>query len=283
MRDNITIRIDEPPSKDSIHSEKSKNARSALFPKLLLVYRGVRNFLVRRCLRNKHARKVPDPSAPRMSHPFLQPAIPPALHLILLLLYDGFLIVVLISHNYAFRNQIGRSDDFCNTDAVVSYPDSILPPVNETYAAIGSRVPSMKERCQRYNWNIIAAGGFSSAVAAILTAIHLAAIISRLAEPCYLLVTITKHKKTEDSAAHLQGDETEWRAPPRDIEIHNRGTATSDRTGRLTAISEEEHNAEGQAARRRRTNKSRSRGSGTSMANAEDYMEVLEMLLECMV
>jgi hypothetical protein len=231
----------------------------------------------------KHALDTIDPSIPRTYHPLLRPAIPPIVRLAMLSLYDAFLMLILISHNYTYHSLITSSENFCDTKEVVSYPDWKLEPLNISQVAVGSRVPSMVERCQRYNWNIMAAGGFSGTVAIILAAIHLAGGTCRLAELCYTSKSLAKENKELKKGTELGEQENKWHASPRDVDIHNRGTVTSGRTGRLTGVSEEEYNTGDETVRSRRANKSQGSESGTSKATCRGSRNVEETLLECLL
>jgi hypothetical protein len=182
-----------------------------------------------------------------------------------------------------YRISIVPSEEFCDSKEVVSYSDLKLPPLGESDIAIGYRVPPMVERCQRYVWNITAAGGYSSTTATMLAAIHLAATICRLVEFGYTCVT--GGRKTRTSKGETRSGEIDdvWHMAPREVDIHNRGTMTSERPGRLTVISEEEHNTGGQVVRRRRMNMSKSSESIISTATSGRSKNVEEMLLECLM
>jgi hypothetical protein len=173
-----------------------------------------------------------------------------AVRIYLLFLYDALLIVVLISHIYVFRSHIGPSYNMCNTAAVVTFHDRPGRSLNVEYETIDKHVLCTRDICKRYNWNIVAAGSFSSTFAAILATMHLTAIVCRLVELAHAWNRMMKHKGGEHRASGLQEKETEWQVPPRDVDIHDRDTASSERTGRLTAISEEERDdADGQTGR----------------------------------
>ncbi|KAH4212932.1 hypothetical protein HBI62_012890 [Parastagonospora nodorum] len=210
----------------------------------------------------------------------LRPSMPPMARTVLLSLYDLFLIFILIAHITTYRTLITPVENFCDSKDVISYPDSDLPPSTTVRVALGFRVPSMAERCQRYSWSTTAAGGFSSTIAAMLAAAHVATVISRVAGLCSTWTNEARESRKVKEGGKLDEQENKWHVTPRDVDIHNRGTV---RSGRLTVISEEEYNSCGDAVRRRRGNKSKSSESGRSKATSGGTKKVEQTLLECLV
>jgi hypothetical protein len=165
-----------------------------------------------------------------MSHPIPQSIIPRVVSTFLFLFYDMFLILVLVSYAYTFFNDFD-SRHVCNSNPA----------------------------CQRVKVDILTAGTFSSTVAVILAALHLQASICRLAE--------LRHIPRQDTKIALHDRDIDIRDRS-NIDIHDQGTATSGRRGRLSTISEEEYSIGGQSARKRmRTSKKSSKKSrsGSSM------------------
>lgn len=210
----------------------------------------------------------------------LRPSMPPAAQIVFSSLYDIFLIFLLIAHTTTYRTLIAPIEDFCDSKDVVAYPDSDLEPPFPGQIALGFRVFGMGERCQRFTWSITAAGGFSSTVAVILAAVHVGAIICRITGLCYTWAKAAKEARKVKKEDELEGQENKWHVTPRDVAIHNRGTA---RSGRLTIISEEEYNSGGDAVRRRRVNKSKSSEGGRSKVTSGGTKKVEQTLLECLV
>jgi hypothetical protein len=190
---------------------------------------------------------------PRMSHPFLRKTIPRAVSTVLFFFYDMFLVLALFSYAYTDFSHIVSSNGVCHANAVLELP------LDAAHAAKQYRLHP-REICLRANMNIMTAGIFSSTVATILAAIHLAAILCRLAELSYPWTARVKRKNDRDIALHDRDIDIRGRGK---IDIHDQGTATSNRRGRLTTISEEEYSMGGQAVRKRTmiSKKSRSRSS----------------------
>jgi hypothetical protein len=205
---------------------------------------------------------------PRMSHPFLRRTIPRAVSTFLFFLYDMFFILVLVSDEYTAFSHIVSSDKVCHTNAVMELP------LDAAHTAKQYRL-NPTEICLRANMNIMTASIFSSTVATILAAIHLAAIVCRLAELSYPWITGVKRKNDPDFALH----DRDIALHDQDIDIRDRGTATSNRRGRLTTISEEEYSMGGQTARKR-TRTSMKSTSGSSTAGNEISMGPSDVLLE---
>jgi hypothetical protein len=283
MSNDSDNRVNQPPSIDQSRKTTQTNAQWASSTKLRSAWRGVRSFLVQQYRSRTQTFDDTHTSISRVYHPLWQSPVCATFRLIILTLYDAILLLILVSHDYMYRKSIVPSEEFCDSTEVVSYSDLKLPPLDESDMAIGYRVPPMVERCQRYNWNITAAGGFSSTIATILAATHLAAIICRLVEFGHAWVTFAQESRKLKRERKSGKRNSVWHVPPREVYIHHRGTMTSDRTGRLTAISEEEHNIGGEAVRRRRAHKSKSSESIQSKASSGGTRNVEEMLLECLM
>ncbi|KAL5117151.1 hypothetical protein ACEQ8H_004976 [Pleosporales sp. CAS-2024a] len=210
----------------------------------------------------------------RMHHILPRRVMPAPGRLGLMLFYNAFLVLILASYNYTYRKLQPPSMNFCNKVEVVSFSESGLHELDKANPPNGSHAPSMVERCHKYNWNIIAAGGFSSTVAAMLATVHVAALVCKLVEMCSPWVRRGVERGTRNRLGkyHGQGHET---VTPRDVEIHGRGTAISDRTGRLTALSAEEYDTGAGVASRRRGAKRSKTSSRKSRSE--------EILLSCLV
>ncbi|KAF2822368.1 hypothetical protein CC86DRAFT_300888 [Ophiobolus disseminans] len=99
-------------------------------------------------------------------------------------------------------------------------------------------------------------------------------------------------RRRHKQEARLEGIRLEqmqpsWQNPPRDIEIHTRGTRkhneTPTTTGRLTKISEEEISTGGEVVRRRHASKSASGESGRFKSKSGGSGGLEDVLLECLV
>jgi len=207
--------------------------------------------------------------------------MPPAAQISLSSLYDVLVIFLLIAHTTTYRTLIAPIEDFCDSKDVVAYPDSDLEPPLPGQIALGYRVFGMGDRCQRFTWSITAAGTFSSTVAVILAVVHVAAMICRITELCYIWTKAAKEVRKVKKEDELDGQESKWHVTPRDVDIHDRGAM---RSGRLTIISEEEYNSGGDAVRRRRGHKSKSSESGRcKVTPGVKKKKVEQTLLECLV
>jgi hypothetical protein len=205
---------------------------------------------------------------------------------VLLSSYDIIIIIIMILHIFIFYSLITPLMAFCYTRAVTVYPDWALPKVQgcsdslNPHKPVNCRVVSMRERCERMNWNIHGAGGFSSAIAAILASVHVAALLCRLVEVCFIWYETAK-EKTEEKREEKKKREAKWEACPRDIDIYTRG-ATKTGPGRLTIVSEEEHDTGGDVTQRR-GNHGDTRGSEQSIMSSEASVTLIDVLLECLV
>ncbi|KAF1916631.1 hypothetical protein BDU57DRAFT_449258 [Ampelomyces quisqualis] len=92
-----------------------------------------------------------------------------------------------------------------------------------------------------------------------------------------------EHTAIRDTVDQVQVEEAQWHVQPRDIDIHARGQAPSERPGRLTVISEEEQSVGGRLTRRRRADHSRSGESGVSRIDLGSQGRREEGFLECLV
>jgi hypothetical protein len=181
-----------------------------------------------------------------------------------LLLYNALLVVVLTLHIRTFVNLLVPSMAFCYTSKVVAYSG------NDIFSALEPSkeyVPSMQERCQRYNWNFAAAGWSSSAMAGLLAMAHAAAILCSLAELCIAWTARIK-QQWNSRVAKTQAAKDTWSSLPRDVDIHSRDAS------RLTMISEEEHKT---GTVKRGEDESRNSGGSVSSGRVE------EVLLECLL
>jgi hypothetical protein len=261
--------LESKPGKKPVHAHPKWST------KLPALYHRVRNYVAFRNRRTEQQSKHTFQPAPRSYHDILQPEIPPSVRFVLLTLYDTVLILVLTLHVYRFVNLIAPRKDFCYTHDNAKYP--YWKPRRTNLILSGARQLSndLGAQCRWYNPSITAAGGCASAVAALLAATHAAAMACRLLEPCYIWIIATQLKRRGKSKATIrQVVETGWDCSPRSIDIHGRGVASSIRTGRLTQISEEEHDAGGVARRRRSDQSKDSKGSSAKLD---------DVLLECLV
>jgi hypothetical protein len=218
----------------------------------------------------------PGRTTPRSFHPLLQPVILPSVRTVLLILYDAILIAVLALHIYSFLHLINRRVRLCyiNLDGK-NEPRAADPPIAGTNKVDDKMIAG----CQWLNASITSAGGVASAVAAILAATHVAALVCRLYAACSVWYTALKSKiQSKNRASPKQDAEPEWHCSPRHVDIQTRYVPASGTAGRLTQISEEEHDAGGVA--RRRHHRSKSGQSGTSKASSTKLENVL---LECLV
>jgi hypothetical protein len=186
---------------------------------------------------------------------------------VLLLLYNTLLVVVLTLHIRTFVKLLIPSMAFCYTSQVVAYSGqdifSALDPSKE-------HIPSMQERCQRYNWSLTAAGWSSSAMAILLAMAHAAAIICNLAELFYVWGARIRQKWRRKLAA-TQAPKDVWARPRRDVDIHSRDAS------RLTMMSEEEQKTGAGSTTGKGEDESRSSGGSVSSGRLE------EALLECLL
>jgi hypothetical protein len=193
------------------------------------------------------------------------------------------MILFLALHISTFINLIEPTLVICNTDEVALFPISNLPGISFTDLA-PHRNFSMRERCERYNLNFTIAGGFSSTVAALLVATHLASLLCRFAEMVHVLQARIKQTRARHEMTREQAEEAkEWHVQPRDIDIHVRGQAPSGRPGRLTVISEEEQSIGGTLMRRRRADDSRSGENEIFKTDFGAQRRREEGFLECLV
>jgi hypothetical protein len=259
--------LESKPGKTPIHAPPSRST------KLPALYHRVRDYVICRNCEREQRRKHTCQHTPRSYHAILQPEIPPSVQLILLTLYDAVLILVLALHIYSFVDLIAPRKDFCYTHDNAAYP--YWKPRRADLISSGARQlgHDLGAQCRWYNPSITAAGGCASVVAGLLAATHVAAMTCRLLEPCYVCIAAMQLKKEDKSKATVRQDaDTEWDCSVRSIDIHRRGVASSAKTGRLTQISEEEHDAGG-VAEGRRGAQSKSGESG----------KLEDVLLECLV
>jgi hypothetical protein len=203
--------------------------------------------------------------------------VAPSIQTLLLIAYDSTLTVVMVLHIYNFFHLIRPRETFCYTVHGLGGANHPRPP-NQSPTEADPKVKLVIARCKWINANITSAGGFASAVAALLAAAHVAALVCRLLEPCFIWVTSLQSKIGKKGAYVEQDADTEWECSPRHVDIHGRHAPASGGPGRLTQISEEEYDAGGVA--RRRHYKSKSGESGMSKASSGKLENVL---LECLV
>jgi hypothetical protein len=225
---------------------------------------------------------------PRTRHSILHPSLPRPVRHLIFSIYDVVTILVLTLHIYVFLSSITSLMAFCTTQAIVTYPDWALPPIEDCPHSSDlnktehCRVLSMQERCERLNWNIHGAGGFSSAVAAVLAGIHVAALLCRVGEMCYTWIMLMKAKWKERNSEKRETT-WDWHDSPRDIDIHTRGVASSTKEGRLTMISEEECTTGGKIRRRKEADGSDGNGNEQSKTSSGASGNLGDVLLACLV
>lgn len=129
-------------------------------------------------------------------------------------------------------------------------------------------------KCERYNWNVSAAGYSSSGMAGLLGSFHVGTVLCTLVEVVYSWIWNGDGK----------GDDTNsCKDAPRYVDIRTRTVGSSRTTGRLTAISEEEYGAGSGTSTRRRTNRSNRSDGQQSKASSGVSSRLEEVLLECLV
>lgn len=221
---------------------------------------------------------------PPTHHPLLHVTHPPAGRFVLLAAYDTLLTMILVLHIYTYIININPSTAYCGSKATKNDPakpaKDIAKPKKVNYDPL-----DQTEQCERMNWHIHIAGGFASAVAALLIAMHLAALGCRIFEVCFMQLKWMRRKRT----VRREGSVWEQGSQMRDIDIHTRGergTTTSPRsTGRLTKISEEEANTGGEVTRRAQDSRSmHSQGVNLKQVEGEGEEGRLDhVLLECLL
>jgi len=234
--------------------------------------------------RNKDKSTPQQPRTPLTYHPLLHPVLPSAARHVFLSCYDTLLILVFALHIYTYIITIQPSMAECDRPSYKDYPTDKLTPTRNVPRAtvIFQSSLSMRDRCLRLNWNIHIAGGFASALAALLAATHIVTLMCRLCEGCYLLLERIGCKMEWRINGTVHGvREPSWQHPPRDIGIHARNSHEETRaTGRLTRISEEEINTGGEVTRRRQASNSNSSESETSKSRSSDSGRAEHALLE---
>lgn len=179
------------------------------------------------------------------------------------LLYDITSLFVLASHVYAFFSLIEPSWALCDAAKLHLHEHREIQPSSHEFNDL--------EKCKRYNWNFTAAGGFSSVMASLLATIHLAATFCMLVEIIYSWI-YEGDRNGKDGGHDAKSDA--------DMGTRETGSRT---TGRLTALSEEEHGAGSRASTRRRINKSKSSEGEKSKASSSGSSRLEEVLLECLI
>lgn len=179
------------------------------------------------------------------------------------LFYDITSLFVLTSHVYVFFSLIEPNWALCDAAKLHLYEHRETQPSSHEFNDL--------EKCQRYNWNFTAAGGFSSAMASLLATIHLAATFCMLVEIIYSWI-YESDRNGKDGRNDAQSD----------ADVGTRETG-SRATGRLTALSEEEHGAGSGTSTRRRINKSTSSEGAKSKASSSGSSRLEEVLLECLI
>jgi hypothetical protein len=276
-------KMEQRHSTDSATTQESQTAHSSWPPKLIVWYHTLRSFLIQQ---HTNWRQVEDDfllTTPPTYHPLLRPTLSPKLHYLLLSIYDTILIIVLTLHIFVFFSLMFPLIAFCRTSDTLMYPDSNLAKIKgcidslDPDKAVDCPPMGMQERCERMNWNIHGAGGFSGAVAAILAGVHLVAILCRISEMGVVWLELIKMGMKK---RRVERDSVAQEAP-RDVDIHTRGRAKKG-TGRLTIISEEERDTGGEGTQKKdeSENNSESQQSKTSSGVSGTLGDVL---LECLV
>lgn len=213
-------------------------------------------------------------------HPLLSRHLTSTARLLLLTTWDGLMITILSLHIFSYFRNIASSMAFCHTAAVLHYPDWASN-LHKADSRHGTLYFGIKTRCERMNWNIHSAGGFSSAGAALLAALHLFAMVWRaldFARPRWRRWRRKNSKPEEDRKGEpLTLDE--WACGPRDIDIRFRATCPptgfGDRnSGHATTISEEEQNT-GTRQKRGFAHRGKSTGSESTPMWSEAMLECL--------
>jgi hypothetical protein len=275
--ENSSRTLTQTPT-ESKSDKASAKAHPHWFTKLAARYRRIRSWITRHNVNKNQTSIHPARTTPRSYHPFLQPVIAPSVQTLLLIVYDAILIVVMVLHIHYFFQLIRPREMFCYTPRGLGGANHPRPP-NQSPTEADPKVKPVIARCKWINANITSAGGFASAVAALLAATHVATLVCRLLESCFIWVTALQSKiGKKDSASVEQDTETEQQCSSRHVDIHGRHAPTSENPGRLTQISEEEYDAGG--VTRRQHYKSKSGESGMSKANSGKLEDVL---LECLV
>jgi hypothetical protein len=253
-------------STDSAVNQESPTSHSTWLPKLAAWYHAFRSFLIQQYTKRQQSTDDSPPTTPPTYHPLLRPTLDPLLQYLLLSVYDAILITVLILHIFIFFSLISPLLTFCHSYGTLMYPDYRLSEIKGCIDSLDPDKPApcpkmgMRERCERMNWNIHGAGGFSGAVAGILAAVHLVAILCRVVEMGIVWYELARGRMKMKAERESVGREA-----PRDVDIHARGRAKKG-PGRLTIISEEEHGTGGECTQRKDDNDkdSESRQSKTS-------------------
>lgn len=206
-------------------------------------------------------------------------------------------ITLLSLHIFSYFSNITPSIAFCSTPGVLHYPNWAFHHHSTDWRKGSERPPqlSMKARCERINWNIHVAGGFSAAVAAILATLHACAVGLRVWH-C-LTRAWRKHSpqiRTFDMGSREVDEEAEledWHYPPRDVDINiGPQPPPTDRSNppqtqpasRPATISEEERRTGAIRQQRRRLSKSKSSSARARLVALEEA-KWAEALLECLV
>ncbi|KAF1846078.1 uncharacterized protein K460DRAFT_119734 [Cucurbitaria berberidis CBS 394.84] len=239
----------------------------------------------------------PPPTKPHTYHPLLSNHLTPTERLILQTIWDTMMITILSLHIFSFFSNIAPSRAFCYTPAALQYPDwAFHDSALDWKKGKEARPPQlgMKERCERINWSLHSAGGFSSAGAAVLAALHLVALVCRVGEHMRLrlerwMMDTKLQQNAEVGRGRGQSESDKWgQQTPRDIDIHARGihdhipSESHTTTDQPTTLSEEEQNT-GLRQRKRPALEERTGENGLSKLDALEQSMWSAALLECLL
>jgi hypothetical protein len=275
-------KTEQRQSTDSTANQGSLTVHPSWLLKLAAWYYALRSSLTQKRPKSQRSEDDALPTTPPTSHPLLRPSLDPLLHYLLLSIYDAILIVILTLHIFVFFSLIPPLVTFCHTFGTLMYPDSRLPEIKGCIDSLDPDKPApcpkigTQERCERMNWNMHGAGGFSGAVAGILAGVHLVAVLCRIAEMGVVWFEMARGRMEGRRVVR----ESIGQEAPRDVDIHTRGSAKKG-PGRLTIISEEEQGTGGEGTERGESeNQSESQQSRTSSGGSGNLGDVL---LECLV
>ncbi|CAO2649699.1 Nn.00g009910.m01.CDS01 [Neocucurbitaria sp. VM-36] len=236
----------------------------------------------------------PPPTKSRTNHSLLSRQLTPTEHMLLSTIWDALMITILSLHIFSFFTNIAPSLAFCYTPAALNYPNWAFHDTDTNWRNSTERPPKlgMKERCERINWSIHSSGGFSTAGAAVLAALHFLASLWRVGGAARPWV---RRRWADSISEHSQDGErggVKWALDRRDDHISGdmdvvdpRASADySQASGHATSISEEEQNT-GLKQRRKASSSSEHRnGTGEkTRTGPTDPCMWIEALLECLL
>jgi hypothetical protein len=261
------------------------SAQYRVFFLVISAYRGIKSLPHR----FYHGRWTPPHrrrKTPRTYHPFLHRNVPSDYSFLLLIAYDILLACILAAHVWSYLLNIYPISLLCDSIYIgpAAYNDykqgnSVTQPLEKDLEKL-----DFVQRCGRLNSFIRIAGGFASALAAILVSIHFATLSLRV---CELGLEHVDRKPGGTAGRTDVRNLDAWQHAPRDIDIHTRAALApiSPRAtrGHLSRISEEEHSTGGAAVRRRHT--TRTGGSARWVSDEEVYVKrrLEGVLLECLL